>query len=443
MRVLTIGADSRTDAFDEVLSQDGRIARSYVIGENAGVRRRGHSYIVPLNPLDPFAILNFAESKGIDLTIPMPEAVIATGIGNLFRRAGLHIACPTIEGMLETEASKSRTMRNAVEGLWWPQRDFEVVNCLEEARVRITLMMPQLDEAAAKIRIVKKDGLESGKGVVCCDDVEHARMVIGKIYDKNPAQRLVIDSFVDGPELSATVFINTENTLDPIAIAASTQDLKERSPHDSRNTGGMGAYGAVQGSGVGSEIYQFIRTLALRYVSWMRKQGIADNGVAYFGLKGKMPTTTGIEINRRIGSPEGEVLARLHGKSLVDCFMASADKRQMFPVMNPEPGACVLVVICNKEYPDKPEKQRVIRGIKEAERDRRIKVYHAGTVVQPDGTLLTLPTAGRLLMVTCMDPDRNLTEAQIGVYEAVDQILRDSDEGLDCRRDIALHPTRF
>jgi phosphoribosylamine--glycine ligase len=81
-----------------------------------------------------------------------------------------------------------------------------------------------------------------------------------------------------------------------------------------------------------------------------------------------------------------------------------------------------------KGYPGEPRKGGTISGIEAAERDARVKVFHAGT--RRDGARL-VADGGRVLGVTALGATPG--EAQRRAYEAVDKIAW--EDGF-CRRDI-------
>lgn len=80
--------------------------------------------------------------------------------------------------------------------------------------------------------VVKDDGLAAGKGVVVTDDVEAARA------HANACDRVVVEEFLDGPEVSLFAVTDGENVR-PLQPA---QDFKRALDGDEGpNTGGMGA----------------------------------------------------------------------------------------------------------------------------------------------------------------------------------------------------------
>jgi phosphoribosylamine--glycine ligase len=89
----------------------------------------------------------------------------------------------------------------------------------------------------------------------------------------------------------------------------------------------------------------------------------------------------------------------------------------------------LTVVMAAQGYPGTPAKGGRIDGIPAAEAASGAKVFHAGTALGMDGTLVA--SGGRVLNVTGMG--KSVREAQAQAYAAVDAI--GFPEGF-CRRDI-------
>ncbi|KKP88099.1 MAG: Phosphoribosylamine-glycine ligase [Candidatus Nomurabacteria bacterium GW2011_GWA2_35_80] len=85
-------------------------------------------------------------------------------------------------------------------------------------------------------------------------------------------------------------------------------------------------------------------------------------------------------------------------------------------------------MLASSGYPGVYEKGKIIGGIKEAELEKNIVVFHAGTKIE-NSNLVT--NGGRVLAVSAIGT--NLKEALVIAYEAISKI---SFEGMQYRRDI-------
>jgi phosphoribosylamine--glycine ligase len=88
----------------------------------------------------------------------------------------------------------------------------------------------------------------------------------------------------------------------------------------------------------------------------------------------------------------------------------------------------VCVVLASEGYPGAYTKGKVITGLKMAEEDGRVVVFHSGTRCQGE---VLLTDGGRVLGVTALADD--LASAVMSAYEAVNKIYF---EGMHYRRDI-------
>ena len=96
-------------------------------------------------------------------------------------------------------------------------------------------------------------------------------------------------------------------------------------------------------------------------------------------------------------------------------------------------GAAACVILASGGYPVAYEKGKPISGLTNGQLagEENITVYHSGTAIQEDGTLVT--NGGRVLGVTATGP--RLTNALSHAYEAAEKIHFDK---LHKRSDIGL-----
>jgi len=134
-----------------------------------------------------------------------------------------------------------------------------------------------------------------------------------------------------------------------------------------------------------------------------------------------------IEFNVRFGDPETQpVLLRLQS-DLVDLVEAALEGRldSTEAVWDTRPS--LGVVMAARPYPGTPVTGEPISGLDEVPDD--VKVFHAGTVLEADGRVLS--AGGRVLCVTALGD--TVADAQRRAYAGVDAI---SWEHAFCRRDI-------
>ena len=129
MKVLVIGKGGREHSLVWRLHQSETVWKIFCATGNPGIDQIAEA--VPIAPTDVAALLEFAKSKSVDLTIVGPDDVVATGIVDHFTRAGLKIFGPTAAAaQLETSKSFAKTiMREA--GV--PTADFAAFDDAESA----------------------------------------------------------------------------------------------------------------------------------------------------------------------------------------------------------------------------------------------------------------------------------------------------------------------
>ena len=108
MKVLVIGNGGREHALAWKAAQSPQVKTVFVAPGNAGTALEPALQNVAIGVTDIPALLSFAQTENIDLTIVGPEAPLVIGVVDAFRAAGLKIFGPT-EGAAQLEGSKAFT----------------------------------------------------------------------------------------------------------------------------------------------------------------------------------------------------------------------------------------------------------------------------------------------------------------------------------------------
>jgi phosphoribosylamine--glycine ligase len=136
-----------------------------------------------------------------------------------------------------------------------------------------------------------------------------------------------------------------------------------------------------------------------------------------------------LEYNVRFGDPETQPLVVRLKSDLLELMMFTAEGRLDQARIEWDRRAAVCVVLASGGYPGKYEKGKEITGVEEAEKDKDVVVFQAGTA-EVEGRLVT--AGGRVLGVTALGAD--IEKAQQKAYEAVAKI---HFTGMHYRHDIA------
>jgi phosphoribosylamine--glycine ligase len=408
LKVLVVGGGGREHALAWKLERDGT---QVVVAPGNG----GTPGCVSVQPSDSSGLAVLAERERVDLTIVGPEAPLAAGLVDDFAARGLVAFGPT-RAAARLEWSKGWTKaflgRHGV-----PTAGFEIVD--SEVAARRAVGRVQLPV------VLKADGLASGKGVFVClspADVDAAcRVLFGAGRLGLAAEQVLVEEFLEGPELSVLAFTDGER----FAIMPPARDYKRLLDGDrGPNTGGMG--GVTWPSYATPDVLEMVAEQVLApTVAGMASEGNPYRGVLYAGL---MLTRAGprvLEFNCRFGDPECQLILPLLKSNLADtCQAAASGALQPADVEWSRRRTCGVVLAADG-YPAAPRAGDAIEGLSDVSSEAL--VFHAGTQRLNDGRLVT--AGGRVLTVVGFD--------RTSAYAAANAI---HFAGKQLRSDIGLEP---
>lgn len=419
MNLLVIGGGGREHALAWKLAQSPRVAKVFVAPGNAGTAREPGVTNVALSEIP--ALVDFARTESVAMTVVGPEAPLAAGIVDAFRAANLAIFGPTrAAAQLESskDFAKSFMARHGI-----ATAEFRTFTEPAEAHAYV-------DGRGAPI-VVKADGLAAGKGVVVAATLEEAHaaiddMLVGHSLGAAGA-RVVIEDFLAGEEASFIVMVDGRQVL---PLASSRDHKRLRDGDQGPNTGGMGACSPapVVTPAVHARI---MRDVILPTVEGMAADGIPYTGFLYAGVMIDGDGTPKVlEFNCRLGDPETQpIMVRLKS-DLVDLFehAAAGTLDRAEPVWDRR--AALGVVLAAAGYPEGPRKGAAIHGLERiaGEANPDCHVFHAGTALA-DGDVIV--NGGRVLCVTALGD--SVRQAQRVAYHAIAAIDFD---GMQYRTDI-------
>ena len=169
MKVLVIGSGAREHAITWKLKQSDKALELFVAPGNAGIAEIAN--IVEIKADDVEGLVNFAKTECVDVTVVGPEIPLVMGIVDKFKKEGLRIFGPDRHGALfegSKAYSKAFMLGNDI-----PTADYREFTNLEAARDEIGVYGYPF--------VIKADGLAAGKGVVICEDYNHAFETIDEI----------------------------------------------------------------------------------------------------------------------------------------------------------------------------------------------------------------------------------------------------------------------
>lgn len=417
MKVLVIGSGAREHCLVDKLSQSPKVSKIYCAPGNGGTAQLAENIEIKADDLG--RLLDFALKNNIELTVVGPEIPLAMGIVDLFNDQGLKIFGPTKE-LAKLESSKVFA-KEIMKKYGIPTADFKVFSQPDLAKEYI-------EKKGAPV-VVKADGLAAGKGVMVCKNEAEAKQAVDTIMGEKKfgeaGEKIIIEDCLQGQELSLLAFSDGETIL-PLV---SSQDHKRIFDNDQGpNTGGMGAYAPVSlldrqsFDKIISEIFQPL-------IEGLRRENKIYKGILYAGLMIFNNKPNLLEFNVRFGDPEAQVvLPKLKG-DLADIMLKAIDSDLKQAKVEWDQRSFVCVVLASGGYPGKYQKGKEISGLDNAEKEKDVLVYHAGTKKE-NGKILT--NGGRVLSV--VGSGLTLREAKEKAYQAVDKI---NFKGVQYRKDIS------
>jgi phosphoribosylamine--glycine ligase len=416
MRVLVIGSGGREHALVWKIHQSGKVKKIFCAPGNAGIRALAEC--VDIAAVDVDALVAFAQSEKIDLTVVGPESSLVAGVVDAFEKNGLRIFGPDKKSAI-LEGSKVFT-KQFLKKYNIPTAPFKVFTEKKKAK-------KYLDTCGVPI-VVKADGLAAGKGVIVAATVEEAKEAVDLIMTQkafgDAGDSIIIEECLRGEEASFIAFTDGKTVL-PLP---SSQDHKAIFENDmGPNTGGMGAYSPAPV--VNERITAYVmEKVMLPTVRGLAAEGRPYKGMLYAGLMIDGDRINVLEFNCRFGDPEAQPLLMRLQNDIVDIFEAVIDGRLDTIDLRIDPAPTVCVVMASGGYPGDYVKGKGIKGLPAASKCPGVVVFHAGTEMKGRRTVTA---GGRVLGVTALG--ENLKQAIKRAYAAVDLIHWD---GCYCRRDI-------
>jgi phosphoribosylamine---glycine ligase len=424
LKILIIGSGGREHAIGWKVAQSPRAGELFFAPGNGGTASLGKN--VEIKATDINALLDFAKKENIDITLALPDDPLALGIVDLFTENGLKIFGPT-KAAAELEWSKAFA------------KDFMRRHNLPTAKFKTFMNFEEAKKYVAEQNlpiVIKASGLALGKGVIIAQTKNEAlesleNILIKKVFGE-AGNEVVIEEFLTGPEISIHAFSDGKN----YSIFPTSQDHKRIGEGDTGlNTGGMGTIAPIPF--VSEELFKDIKYIIIApTLKGMNEENNPFKGLLYPGL---MLTKDGpkiIEYNSRFGDPETQSYMRLLETDIVDIFEACINGTLDKVDIKWKSLFTCTIVLASSGYPGSYEKGKIISGIKEAEMDSNIFVFHAGTKFDEKGNLAT--NGGRVLGISAIG--NTLEEALKNAYKAVYKI---SFDGMQYRRDIGQKALKY
>lgn len=402
MKVLIVGSGGREHAIAWKVAQSPRAEEIYCAPGNAGIEE--YAQCVDIGAMEFEKLADFAQEKGIDLTIIGMDDPLVGGIVDVFEDRGLRVFGPRKNAAI-LEGSKAFS-KDLMKKYGIPTAAYENFDDPQKA-------LAYLETAKFPI-VLKADGLALGKGVLICNTLQEAQEGVRSIMmDKkfgSAGNTMVIEEFMTGREVSVLSYVDGKT----IKTMTSAQDHKRAQDGDQGlNTGGMGTFSPSPF--YTKEVDEFCKShIYQATVDAMAKEGREFKGIIFFGLMLTKDGPRVLEYNARFGDPEAQVVLPRMKNDILEVMEACVDGTLDQVDLQFEDNAAVCVVLASDGYPVSYEKGYVIRGLENFKDKEGYYVFHAGTKKTDKGIVTN---GGRVLGVTAKGKD--LKEARANAYEAV------------------------
>lgn len=420
MNVLILGSGGREHCFGWKLSMADSVGRLFFAPGNPGTASLGRN--LPINPLEFEAVKEAVVNHDIQLVVVGPEAPLVSGIVDFFQNDPLlstvAIIGPDKQGA-QLEGSKDFS-KAFMQKYGIPTADAKTFT-----KENLHEGLDYLDKAKAPY-VLKADGLAAGKGVIITNQVLEAKTELnlmlqgGKFGDAG--NKVLIEEFMAGIEVS--VFVLTDGTS--YLILPEAKDYKRIGEGDTGlNTGGMGAISPVP---FADETFmkKVENNIVKPTMKGLKNEGIVYKGFIFIGLMNCDGTPKVVEYNCRMGDPETEAVLPRIKNDLGDLLMATFRKELHTKQLEIEAQTTATVVMVSEGYPGDYRKGDNIQ-LDAVLNDSM--VFHAGTSLNADGTLVT--NGGRVLAITSFG--NSISHAVSKSIETADAIRY---QGKYYRRDI-------
>ena len=384
MKLMVVGGGGREHALIRMLKKNPEVEKIYALPGNGGIAQDAEC--VDIKATDIEGVARFAAENRIDFAVVAPDDPLAMGCVDRLHALGIPCFGPEARAA-EIEASKVFS-KHLMQKYGIPTAKCEVFDDAEAALAYVRNTPAPL--------VVKADGLALGKGVLICKSTREAEEAVrhtmcDHAFGKS-GDRVVIEEFLEGPEVSVLAF------TDGKAMVPMVSSMDHKRAHDGDtglNTGGMGTI-APNPFYTAEVAERCMREIFLPTMQAMNAEGRTFKGCLYFGLMLTKDGPKVIEYNCRFGDPETQVVLPLLDTDLLTIMRAVEEERLSEVDVRFKGGAACCVILASGGYPEAYEKGKAI-DLGGADALNDTWVFHSGTAAK-DGQLVT--SGGRVLGVT-------------------------------------------
>lgn len=419
MNILIVGAGGREHTFAYKLAQSNDCEKLFVAPGNAGTADIATNVNIGVTDFDK--IKELVLSENIKMVVVGPEVPLVEGIYDYFKNdtqlSEVAVIGPSAEAaQLEgsKEYAKEFLVKHNIPTAAYQSFTPETV---AEGQAFLETLNPPY--------VLKADGLAAGKGVLIINNLDEAKKELAEMLTNSKfgeaSQKVVIEEFLDGIELSVFVLTDGKNYI----TLPTAKDYKRIGEGDTGlNTGGMGAISPVPFAD-DAFMSKIENQVVKPTVEGIIKDKLDYKGFIFIGLIKVDGEPKVIEYNVRMGDPETEAVLPRVKNDLLEVFSHVANQTLNKVKLDLDPRTAVTVMTVAGGYPEAYNKGDEITGI---DTIKDSIVFHAGTT-HKDGNIVT--NGGRVLTITSFG--ENFKEALATSYKNVKKI---NFKGINYRTDL-------
>ena len=419
MNILILGSGGREHTFAWKIAQSPLCNKLFVAPGNSGTANVATNVNIGVTDFD--AIKELVLDKQIDMVVVGPEDPLVQGVHDFFLNddAIKHVS---VIGPQKVAAELEGSKEFAKEFLY----RHNIPTAAYESFTKETVEKGyDFLETLNAPYVLKADGLAAGKGVVILNDLNEAKAELkSMLVDAKFGQasnKVVIEEFLDGIELSCFVLTDGEN----YKILPTAKDYKRIGEGDTGlNTGGMGAVSPVPFA-----TDEFLSKIEERIVKptidGFKKDNLPYVGFVFIGLIKVGDDPKVIEYNVRMGDPETEVVLPRLKNDFVEILQAMSNQTLDKINIEIDQRAATTVMLVSGGYPESYEKGKEITGLENVSESIP---FHAGAI-NNDGKVVT--SGGRVMAITSYGD--TYQEAIKKSYQNIDKLHFDK---MNYRKDI-------
>ncbi|XP_054830238.1 trifunctional purine biosynthetic protein adenosine-3-like [Eublepharis macularius] len=425
-RVLVLGSGGREHALAWKLAHSPHVKQVLVAPGNAGTANSGKISNSAVLISNPTILAQFCKDHNIGLVIAGPEALLAAGIVDGLKAAGIKCFGPTAKAaQLGTNRSFAKTF---LDHYGIPTARWKAFTNPQEACTFIT-------SADFPALVVKSSGLGPQKEAILASSIEESCKAVQEILQGNifgdTRETAIIEERLTGEEFSCLCFVDgvAFATMPPIQVQKQLLD-GDQGP----STIGMGAYGPV--SQISEVLLEKIKGTLLQHIlNSMKQEGISYAGILQIDLILTKDSVKVLSFNSHFGDPQCQVVLPLLKSDLYEVIQDTINGRlHDSTLVWSEDYTAVSVVMASEGYPECYSEGKEITGLLQA-KELGLEVFHGATTIKDNKVVIN---GSRVLTVTAVKSD--LISALEAAYKGLAAIYF---PGAIYRKDVGYRAMRF